>query len=89
VPVVIEDVINGWAYPPGSQPVGGNGAEIFDSHGILIDTVATLRERHAKNRDKFRERVAALARERERCERIRRQVARDRLTRQASRSPSS
>jgi CRP/FNR family transcriptional regulator, cyclic AMP receptor protein len=87
VPVVLEDSTSAWT--PQTNGHAAQETAMFDSYNVLIDTVETLREQHAKNRDKFRERMTALARERERCRKIRRRIAQDRLTRQTARSPSS
>jgi hypothetical protein len=60
-----------------------------DSYETLKQTVAMLREQHARNQARFAQRLRELSATREWCQENRRRIARDRLTRSPRRAPSS
>lgn len=59
------------------------------SYALLKEALDELRERHVHARDRFDERLREFERTRERCRENRARIARERLSRQSRRSPSS
>lgn len=92
-PALVEDGSTSWA-PTSERRLTEKEEEEEEeasaaSYRTLMKTVATLRERHARNRDLFAERLSEAAATRQRCEENRRRIASDRLSRSRRRAPSS
>jgi hypothetical protein len=88
IPPLLELGENPWQEPvdPDSAAAAAAAATTH-SFELLKETIATLRERHNHDRDKFNERLQAFTIAREKCRENRVRIARDRLRRRPS--PSS
>jgi hypothetical protein len=86
-PVLVEDDDSTWSVSEEHQDRRNAQAELEASFNALRDTVSTMRERHRRDADRFKEQLGRLTSSRERCAESRREVARQRLSRE--RSPSS
>jgi hypothetical protein len=89
-PALVDD--DGPSWVPMPDPGAAEAEEAAarsDSYEALKETVAMLREQHARNRARFAQRLRELSATREWCEESRRRIARDRLTRSSRPSPSS
>jgi CRP/FNR family transcriptional regulator, cyclic AMP receptor protein len=89
-PALVEDDGPSWAPIPDPRAVEAEEAAArSDSYETLKETVAILREQHARNRDVFAQRMRELSTAREWCEENRRRIALARVSWSPRRSPSS
>lgn len=86
IPTLIEAEPSGWEQLS-SHEAAASAAAAADSFAALTQTVASLREQHARDREQFSDRLAAIAMLRKRCQASRGRIASDRLRRQHA--PSS
>ena len=89
-PALVEDDGPSWAPIPDRRAVEAEEAAArSDSYETLKQTVAALRQQHARNQERFAQRLRELTATRERCAENRRRMARDQLNRSPRPSPSS
>jgi len=87
-PALLDQPVSEWS---STADRGANAerdrAELESSYVALREAVSALREQHARNTDRFQERLTQMATTRKRCAASRERLAQERISRQ--RSPSS